>query len=415
MHTQYLVLIIFVLSFVVINFPKISFLRIDRASGVTVGAVLLVITGVLSLEETYQLIDWNVITFLLGMMILIAYLEFANFFEFIASWLVRISNSANQLLIYTLLSSAILSAAFVNDTICLLLTPIILKATKHLKLNPIPFLIAIATASNIGSALTITGNPQNMYIGIQAKLNFLHFSLNMFTPCCFAMIVNYLIIRFIFRRDFKHEFIKNVEIKIPNLKTTLTVKTLFAFCITFVLFIIGFSYPLAALIGAAFIIIFAYVPPHYVFKKIDWTLLLFFAGLFVLMGAFQKSAILNKVLELANPYLTLNNLGGFLGFSAITTILSNLISNVPAVILLKPFIIHIGPTPALWTLLAMVSNFAGNFILVGSVANLIVAEKASYQGVELDFVSYLKVGIPVSLISIIFGTFYFFLMWKLSA
>lgn len=405
---QDLVLLIFIITYIFIAIQNITWLKIDRPSGVIIGSTMLLLTGVLTIREAYNFIDWNVITFLLGMLIMIAFLEYAGFFEHVALWLVRISHSTAQLLFTTIIASDLLSAFFVNDTICLLFTPIILKATRYLKISPLPYLIAIATASNIGSALTITGNPQNMYIGIQSAIPFVKFFLLMILPVIAGITIDYLIIWFIFRKEINHTALSPVQIEAPELKTTLMYKTLGALSITVILFICGIQYPFAALIGASLILLIAQVPPRHILGELDWTILLFFAGLFVVMGAFEKAGYMEKIVAFALQYIRHDNFAGFLGLSAFTALLSNIVSNVPAVILMRPLIERLGGGDRLWLLLAMSSTFAGNLTLVGSVANLIVAEKAHAENYHLGFLSYFKVGFFVTALTIFIGTLWLY-------
>jgi Na+/H+ antiporter NhaD/arsenite permease-like protein len=408
MDNSYLILLIFILTYVFVAIQNIPGLKIDRPAGVVIGSTLLILTGLLTIREAYSFIDWDVITFLLGMMVMIAYLEFAGFFGYIAYWLVKVSHSTSGLLWATILSSALLSAFFVNDTICLLFTPIILKATRFRKLNPIPYLIAIATASNVGSALTITGNPQNMYIGIQSAIPFLRFSLVMFIPVAIGIGLIYLVISLLYRKEINRNTLLPFEALPPELKNNLAFKTLGALAVTLILFIIGIGYPLAAMVGASIIFLIGRVPHRYVLKELDWSVLLFFAGLFIVMGAFEKAGYMVRVLTFAGQYVTQANLSGFLGLSALTVVLSNLVSNVPAVILMKPLVAHLGGGTRLWLLLAMASTFAGNLTLVGSVANLIVAEKAQAQRVRLGFFDYLRAGLPITILTIVIGTLWIY-------
>lgn len=369
---------------------------------------MLLLVGFIDIHEAYSFIDWDVITFLLGMMVMIVYLEYSGFFEHVALLLVRFSRSTEHLLILTIISSAMLSALFVNDTICLLFTPILLKSAKYFKVNPIPYLIAIATASNIGSALTITGNPQNMYIGIQSGIPFLKFAAVMLVPVALGLIINYLAIRLIFRKEINGTKITPVDITVPPLKKSLLYKTLFALLLTLSMFIGGTGYPLAALTGMSLILLTGHVPPHNVFKNVNWTILLFFAGLFVVMGAFEKAGYMTKLIAFVSYYFADMDLKSLLGLSLITALLSNLVSNVPAVILMQPMVEHLGGKESLWLLLAMASTFAGNLTLIGSVANLIVAEKAQEQDVSMDFISYFKVGLPVTLLTLLIGTLWLY-------
>ncbi|MEJ2637285.1 MAG: anion transporter [Calditrichia bacterium] len=404
MEHPFLVLIIFILTYLFIAIQRLPGLKIDRPAGVIIGSTLLILTGLITIQEAYSYIDWNVITFLMGMMILIAYLEFSGFFAHTARWLVRISGSPSQLMGATILSSSLLSAFFVNDTICLLFTPILLKATRYLKLNPIPYLIALAFSANIGSALTVTGNPQNMYIGIHSGISYLHFLLKMLLPVCVGLLFIYMIISLIFRKDLRGGDFEEVQIQVPRLKKILTLKTLLALAVTVALFIMRVGYPLAALTGATIILIISSVSPRRVFKDVDWTVLLFFAGLFVVMGAFEKAGYMHQLISFSEQHFSGDKFTGYLGLSFVTVLLSNVVSNVPAVILMKPLIVELGGGQNLWLLLAMASTFAGNLTLVGSVANLIVAEKAPTHEMHLGFMDYLKAGVPIAIITVLLGT-----------
>lgn len=145
---------IFILTYILITVQKIPGIKLDRPAGVSIGAMLMVLTGVITLEEAYGFIDLNTISFLLGMMILISYLKLSGFFEFMAFWIVKLSKTTSRMLLLIVFSSGVLSALFVNDTVCLLFTPIILSATRSTQTNPVPFLIAVVTASNIESVAT---------------------------------------------------------------------------------------------------------------------------------------------------------------------------------------------------------------------------------------------------------------------
>ena len=411
MEHRLLIVSVFIITYILITVQRIPGLRIDRPSGVTIGSTLLLLTGLVTVREAYSFVDWDVITFLLGMMVIIAYLEFSGFFEHTALWLVRISRSTNQLLAATIAVCALLSAFFVNDTVCLLFTPILLKATSYLRLNPLPYLIAIATASNIGSALTITGNPQNMYIGVQSGMAFLKFIGVMTVPVVVGLMADYAVIRWLFRKDIHNRPLTPVAIdEIPPLKKRLMIKTLIVLGGVLILFISGTGYPLAVLAGMSVIFLIGRVPPREVLVNVNWTILLFFAGLFVVMGAFEKAGYMTSILSFTSKYFMDNSLASHLGLACITAFLSNIVSNVPAVILIQPVGSHFGYSDSFWLLLAMASTFAGNLTLIGSVANLIVAEKASSMHIDMGFMDYLKAGLPVTLITLIFGTWWLYVI-----
>jgi Na+/H+ antiporter NhaD/arsenite permease-like protein len=189
------------------------------------------------------------------------------------------------------------------------------------------------------------------------------------------------------------------------LDRVLCAKTLVALALTLALFVAGMAYPLAALLGASLIVVIGRVRPRQVFVHVDWNVLLFFSGLFVVMGAFAKAGYVARLLEWVEPAFA-NGIPTLPVLSAVTVLFSNLVSNVPAVILMQPLIEQLGSGDALWVLLALASTFAGNLTLVGSVANLIVAEQASAQGIPIGFWAYLKVGFPLTVAATALGTFW---------
>jgi Na+/H+ antiporter NhaD/arsenite permease-like protein len=341
--------------------------------------------------------------FLLGMMIQIAYLEHAGFFAFVAAQLALRSPNPAGLLMATILASGLMSAFFVNDTVCLLFTPIILGTARRLNLNPLPYLIAVAMAANFGSALTITGNPQNMYIGIQSGLPFIRFMAVMAVPVALALAMTYAGIRLAFPGETSGRPFRPVTLARVPLARGLVLRTLAAMALTLGLFMAGMDYPLAALVGASLIVITGGVQPRRVFTRVDWNVLLFFAGLFIVMGAFEKAGYVDWLLEAVEPAFA-QGAPVMALFATVAVLFSNLVSNVPAVILMKPLVEHLGAGDALWMLLALASTFAGNLTLVGSVANLIVAEQASAQGAAMGFWAYLKVGRPVTVLATAAGT-----------
>ena len=402
-------LVIFICTYGLIAVQRVPVLRLDRPAAVWIGSTLLLATGLMTPLEAFRAIDGDVIVFLLGMMIMVAYLERSGFFEWIAAELVEVAASTAQLLALILVSSALLSALFVNDTVCLLVTPIVLKAVARLRRDPVPYLIGIATASNIGSALTISGNPQNMYIGIQSGMPFLSFSVRMIVPVLIALVVDFALLRVIFRREVNGQWLGRTWGLRKPLDVWLTVRALAALLATLGMFSAGMSYPLAAMIGAALVFVVAWTPPREVYPFLDWTVLLFFAGLFVVTAAFSKAGYAQSVLDLSGAAFQTGRSVDALRFSTVTTLLSNLVSNVPAVLLMQPFILHLGGGESWWTMLAMASTFGGNLTLIGSVANLIVAEKAHREGVHLGFWQYLAVGLPLTLVSVLAGTLW--LVW----
>lgn len=405
--SYYLTILIFLIIYVFISIQRFPFIKIDRPAGVFTGVTLLILFGVITLEEGYSYIDFNVITFLLGMMIMVSYLQKSGFFSLAASITVKNCNNPKTLLIGTIISSAILSALFVNDTVCLLITPIIISAIQMLKINPMPYLSAVAISSNIGSGLTVTGNPQNMYIGIKTGISFIDFSIIASIPVLLSLVATYFVIKAIYSKDLKYFS------SIPQFKTfdeidkKLMIKSLLSLFVTMILFISGVSYPFAALIGATLIILLAGIRPANVFKNIDWPILLFFAGLFITMGAFEKMGYISSLIDKSSEFMENGSLYSLSIFSSIALLISNAVSNVPAVILMLP-VVENSINDAL--LLSLISTFAGNLTLVGSVANLIVAERAESCKINYSFVEHLKTGVPITIISCIISIIYIYLL-----
>jgi len=381
------------------SLPK---LRMNRSTISLVGATFLVLTGAITLNDAYKSIDLDTITLLLGMMIINVNLGIAGFFQFISSKIIHYSKTPVELLLLIIFSSGILSAIFLNDTICLMLTPLIIEITTQLKRNPIPYLIALATSANIGSVSTIIGNPQNMIIGISSNISFLHFTRVLIVPSILSLIFLFLIILIIYRKEFIGLRFKNTPEFNFRIYKPLFYKCIFSGLIFIALIITGFPLPVVALSSASILLVTRRLKPQRVFVEIDWSLLVFFASLFVITGAIEKNALTQKLFNYIEP-ISKGNSGLFVFFS---TVLSNLVSNVPAVMFFKPFINQFANPEKTWFLLAMATTFAGNLTLIGSVANLIVAESAKRHGIKLDFLEYLKVGVTITLISILLGTYY---------
>lgn len=398
---------IFVIIYLFISVQRFPFIKIDRPAGVFTGVTILLYAGVISLQEGYNFIDWDVITFLLGMMVTVSYLQSSGFFTLAAHFIVKKCGGPKILLAGIIISSALLSALFVNDTVCLLIAPIVISATVSLKINPIPYLAALAISSNIGSALTITGNPQNMYIGIKTGISFLNFTAMTVLPVVISLGVSYIILHFVYKKDLRpFKNLPNLNDKI-EIDKPLMIKSLLSLLLTIILFICGVEYPISAITGATVVILSAGIKPAKVFNKIDWPILLFFAGLFIVMGAFEKMGYANTLINTANNFTDNGSIYSLGVFSAITVLLSNAVSNVPAVILMMPIAEN---SDRVAVLLSLVSTFAGNLTLVGSVANLIVAERAETEGINFSFTEHLKAGIPITIISCLIAIIWIYLI-----
>ncbi len=417
------------------KYPK---LRIDRAGIAFVGAVLMLCTGVISLGEATgrDSIDYETLFLLFGMMVVVGFLRMSGFFAQVTEWCLERIHSPRGLLGMVILLAGVLSAFLVNDIVCLAMTPLVLHLTKKLRYEPVPHLIGLATAANIGSAGTITGNPQNMFIGAHSHIPYVTFALHLMPVAVMGLVVDYLVIWFCYRGalamkhgvpmrrtvptslgGFSAEHAqgpfpehgtlgKERRMRERRAHVYLCWKSVIVAGVTVILFFTGLPIAIVAVAAAAFLML-GRVKPARIYREVDWSLLLMFVGLFIVVHAFQTHVVSGWGVErwdflLGHPVDLL---------SVACAALSNLVSNVPAVLLFEPVMraLPAGSQQTGWLALAMSSTFAGNLTVLGSVANLIVVENARRQGVEVSFWEYCKAGVPVTVITLGMGIGW--LMW----
>lgn len=394
-------LLIFFLTYFHIAAPKLGLLKLDRPSWALVGAVLMVMTGVLTLQEAYTAIDLNTIVLLFGMMVLISYMKLAGFFQVVSYRLQRYARSPAVFLGMLILVSGLLSAFFVNDTVCLMFTPLLVIMLSDAGLPPVPYLIALATSSNIGSAFTLTGNPQNMLIGIFSGWNYAAFALYMLPITFVALLINFLIVYTVYRKELTVPRAQRAFQK-PDVDRRLLAKTFAVLAVVFAGFCFVKNLPLVAIAGAVFIIVLADRKPSKAFEKVDWTLLVFFCGLFIVTHGVNKALAGTSLYQHMISHFGRSVAAQVVNLSVVSVIGSNIVSNVPFVMLAAHWIDRFIDPKLMWLVLAMASTFAGNLTLVGSVANLIVAEMAK-DTVHVGFREYCKVGILVTVLTTAVG------------
>jgi len=390
---------IFIATYAVVAVGKVPVYRIDRAGAALLGGSLMVGIGVLTPEEAYRAIDFDTITLLLGMMIVVANLRVSGFFRLVTDWIATHVRRPFTLLVAIVLASGTLSAFLVNDTICLVMTPLVLELVTAVKRNPIPYLLAVATASNIGSAATITGNPQNIIIASLSQIPYGIFAGSLAPVAAIGLVMTVLLIALAHRG----EFFTSERLEKTAMPThhhgPLVAKTVIVMMVMIVLFFLGQPAAKVAIVGGAFLLFTRRVRPQKIYIEIDWPLLLMFIGLFVVVAGLEKT-VLTPEITAAAGHLRLDN---SVVLAGITAVLSNIVSNVPAVLLLKAFVPGLDDPQRAWLVIAMAATFAGNFTLVGSVANLIVAQRAKARGVEIGFWAYFRIGAPLSLLTILVG------------
>lgn len=396
-------LIIFLATYAAIGLGSLPFLPIDRPSAALIGALLMIVLKVVPLDRAWASIDLPTLTLLLGLMLLAASLARAGFFGWVADGVARRFRSPASLLGAVVIASGVLSALFLNDAVCILFTPLVLAVTRRAGWKPLPFLLGVAAASNTGGACTITGNPQNALIGIRSGIGYGEFLLRLAPASIAGLALTWAVIGWVYRGDLRAHVgaTAPAHVGAPVDRRRLGLSLLAAAGMV-AAFFAGADTALAALAaGAAMLLFTAHRPAP--FDGVDFPLLVLFAGLFVVTEGVREAGIADRLLGMLGPALAAPTWARIGGVSAIALVLSNLVSNVPAVMLLSPSMGSASHPTEAWLTLAMASTFAGNLTIVGSIANLIVAEISRKEGQPIGFLEYLKVGVPLTLSSTAVG------------
>jgi Na+/H+ antiporter NhaD/arsenite permease-like protein len=395
-------LVVFSITYVLISGRRLKILPLNRPAAALLGAVLMVGLGVMTPEQAYRSVDYNTLVLLLGMMLISAYLYLAGFFDWAADWILRYAPTPQRLLLYVILTSGTLSALLVNDTVCLMLTPLVVAVMVRGKLPLTPYLLALAMSANLGSVATLVGNPQNMIIGSMSHIRFVRFSASMLPVAMVGLAIQYLILRFGFRK-----LLNGVRIELPDapprpVNRGLLALTIGVLGLVFVGFLAGLNLPWTAMGGGALIMVLARRDTHEVLKLVDWHLLVFFAALFIVVEALNLTGLpdqsLAKVQGMFGSTAT-SQAWNFAWFSALG---SNVFSNVPFVLVAGKWIPRFANPELMWNVMALATTFAGNLTILGSVANMIVVESARGHA-EVGFWDYARYGVPITLATTVAG------------
>lgn len=401
--------IILALTYLGVIFTRLPRVNFDRPAAALTGALLMVLLGVVTAQQALATIDFHTLALLFGMMLLIAALQRAGFFTTLAARSVALASSPRQLLWLVIIATALASAFLVNDVVVLLFTPIIVNACRQLKLNPVPYLIAGAMASNIGSTATIVGNPQNMLIGVASGISFSRFFLLLLPVAVISTLLMAAVLYFFYRPEFTRPMPEALVHRtlsvtsghaLPAAQRRVMVWMLPILGLTILGFFVGhlwgLSVPMIALIGGITAVLFSGVKPSRLISGVDWALLVFFAGLFVVIGAARQAGVLDFFLR----RITLEpDAFGIFSLHLSSAALSQIVSNVPLTMLVIP-LIQKAPADVLWISLAAGSTLGGNATLLGAVANIIVVEGAYKQGVEIKWWEFTKVGLIVTALTL---------------
>lgn len=406
-------LLIFLITYTGIIFTRLPWINIDRPSAAFFGAVAMVLFGILTPEEAIFSIDFNTICLLLGMMIIISTLQLDGFFSLIAAKTIFYSYHQRRLLAIIVMTTGFSSAFLVNDAVVLIFTPVIILICRKSGINPIPYLVGEILSSNIGSVMTITGNPQNMLIGINSGISYSRFLLHLLPVSLAGMLIIIIVVRLIYRKEFRKKTLltnsdEDFSYHYSSMKLSVPI-----FFLVIIFFFLGkqidLSIPLIALTGASMILIFGKIKPSLIIQKVDWVLLLFFASLFIVVKGIEKTGFTEDLLHIQKLGENFKSIG-IIHFSSL--FISQIISNVPFTVLMLP-IMHQNNYEILWLSLASASTLAGNATLIGAMANLIVAEISASHGVKIKFMEFLKTGILTTVLSFAVSLLILFLYLKI--
>lgn len=370
----------------------IPWLSLNRTTVTMVGAAALLALGSLDGEHAWRAIDIPTLVILTGMMIINGVLEEAGFFGYAAAHITRFARHGRTLLGIIMLISAVLSAVFLNDTVVFLMTPLVIMLARQTNTPPIPLLIGLAISANIGSATTLTGNPQNIVIGNLSGIGFVPFLQALWVPTLCSLILAWAIMVIYYR----HQLTALVISSAPTLPSLHAPHAVIAIIVLTGSLLGGVNPAVAVMLATGVVLLRRHTPAVHLLRPIDGSLLLFFAALFIVTAAFRESTSASWLYAQSATWIQ----GNLVPFAMSAVVLSNLISNVPAVLVLQDIIPQFADSSKAWLMLAAASTFAGNSTLLASVANLIVAERAAQQHITLDFVTYLKIGMPVTITSI---------------
>lgn len=381
-------------------------LTIDRTGIAVLGAIAMVASGTLPLQSAMGAIDAPTLLLLFGLMLVSAQLRLSGFYTRAALALGGLTAQPRRFLLGLMAVSGALSAVLVNDIVCLAFTPVLTVAVLRARLNPMPYLIGLACASNIGSAATLIGNPQNMLIGQVARLDFGRYLAWCAVPVLLSMAAAYGILMWSYRGQFSAVTARQPDAaptpmdgapQTPGAESVWQMwKGLLVAAAVVALFFTPIPRETVALAAGGVLLCSRRMDARRLLGLTDWSLILLFCGLFVVIAGLETTGLPGRFLtwlsrndvSISNPY----------ALAGVGVVLSNLVSNVPAVMLLVRFLD--GAPPHVWSVLALASTFAGNLITIGSIANLIVIEQARGYGVALSFREHARTGIPVTLASL---------------
>lgn len=393
----------------------LPFLQLDRTGISLLGVIALLVSHSVTMDEAGRAIQMPTLILLFSFMVIAAQLKLSGFYDCVTSKLGTLRVSPPTFLAALILAAAGLSAVVSNDITCLSIAPMLIGICANRCLDPVPFLLGLACAANIGSAATLIGNPQNMLIGASLSLSFTDYLKEAAIPVFVGITVTWLIISALWRKRWisndnlcnSHEKTDHNENHPCSSSPWQTIKGLTVTGTLFTFFLFS-DWPreIMALGGAGLLLLSRKLHSRDMLGLVDWEVLILFIGLFIVNNAFEQTDLPQYVIKyLAEFGINLHRPEILYG---ITFVLSNLVSNVPAIMLLLPI-----ASPKDGVLLALSSTFAGNLLVIGSVANIIVIDAAARHGISISWKQHARVGIPVTILTLGFTGGYLFALMGL--
>ncbi|HKQ23677.1 MAG TPA: anion transporter [Burkholderiales bacterium] len=402
------ILLIFVVVYLGMILGGLPFLQLDRTGIALLGAIALIGIGALSLDEAWAAVHAPTLILLFAFMVVSAQLRLGGFYTWVTHKTGNLPLPPAQLLAALIVIVAGLSAVFSNDIICLAMAPVLIDVCLARRLNPVPFLLALACSANVGSALTLIGNPQNMLIGEKLQLSFSGYLLEAAVPVVLGLMVVWALIAWRSRGSWGLEEAESATVAVPphpepppRVDHWQSLKGIGVAATVFLLFLfVPLPREVVALTAAGVLMMSRKLHSYKMLGLVDWQLLVLFVGLFVVNHALEKTGLTAQAVErLAALGVDLHQPGTL--FVA-TFLLSNVVSNVPAVMLLLPVATHEVAGP----LLALASTLAGNLLIVGSIANIIVVDAAARRGIQIDWKRHARTGVPVTVATLAISWIY---------
>jgi Na+/H+ antiporter NhaD/arsenite permease-like protein len=395
-YTTLLVVATFIAVYVGMALGRWPGLKIDRTGIAVLGAIFLYSTGVVTNAAVLAAIDFPTLIVLFGLMVLSAQFAACGFYDWCSARIAATHASPVAVLGLTVAAAGILSAVLANDIVVFAMTPMLVKGLRERGLDPRPYLIALASAANAGSTATVIGNPQNILIGQVGRLDFWGFVATCGAPALLALLTVFGVVWITWRRKLSPLAPRNGDVVIPSMDRFGVGKGIVATIVLLALFSSRLPHVSDVLIVTAVLLLSRRLATREVLGLVDWHLLVLFGGLFIVTAALADTGLPADLLNALKAAGI--NASGLPAIALLTLVGSNTIGNVPTVVLLVTILKDL-PTEALYAMAAL-STLAGNLLVVGSLANIIVVERAKEAGVTLGFLEHARCGIPIALISL---------------